>query len=449
MLLYLSGSYLDYVNVDSSVHIRKIGQQPIEFCHYVLSGMQQIISQSVLILFAIGGILIFKPAIFLLLILILVPPIFIIAWLIKKKLNSVRVYGKKVSEKALQHLQEALAAFIESNLYGRNNFFTERYHRFQQRFNDHLSEQQVIQNLPSRLIEVFAIFGLFILITINSYFSNESSVQIITLGAFMAAAYKIIPGIVKILNSSGQIRTYSFTIKDLVKNLPNTKSLNEFIQNEEKQCVDNINSVEFKGVTFQYKELRILKALSFSIYKGDMVGISGKSGSGKTTILNLLLGFLDATSGDISINNLIGSQQKFWHRISYVKQQSFFIHDSIDRNITFSNSDINKSRLAEISEITGVDKLIKRYPAEQPVLITENGKNFSGGERQRIQMARALYKEFDLLILDEPFNELDEQSEIEMLLHLQGLAKAGKIIILVTHNTAALAYCNKKIQLDD
>ena len=192
-----------------------------------------------------------------------------------------------------------------------------------------------------------------------------------------------------------------------------------------------------------------MKALSFSIYKGDMVGISGKSGSGKTTILNLLLGFLDATSGDISINNLIGSQQKFWHRISYVKQQSFFIHDSIDRNITFSNSDINKSRLAEISEITGVDKLIKRYPADQPVLITENGKNFSGGERQRIQMARALYKEFDLLILDEPFNELDEQSEIEMLLHLQGLAKAGKIIILVTHNTAALAYCNKKIQLDD
>ncbi len=440
---YLSGSYTDYVNVDSSVHIRRISQQPIEFCHYVLSGVQQIVSQSVLILLTLVGILIFNPILFPLLFLILVPPVFVIAMLIKRKLNSVRVSGKKVSEKVLQHLHEALAGFIESNLYERNDFFISRYQGFQENFNQHLSEQQVIQNLPSRLIEVFAIFGLFILIAINSYLSHSNSVQIITLGAFMAAAYKIIPGIVKILNSSGQARTYSFTVKDILQNKKSS-----YIKQVHK---DPITSIEFKNVSFQYKEKALLNDLSFKITKGDMVGIAGKSGSGKTTYINLLLGFLSPIEGDILINNnpLESSQRKsYWDKISYVKQEPFFIHDTIVKNITFTNDEFDESKLSQVMKITGVDNLVKRFQDEYKTMITENGKNFSGGEKQRILLARALYKNFDVIILDESFNELDESSEDKMLQHLKKLSEEGKIVILLTHNTAAFEYCNKKIVLE-
>lgn len=437
---YLTGNYINYVNTDSSVHNRKISQQPIEFSHHVLSGFQQIVSQVFLILLTMIGILIYNPILFPLLFLVLVPPILLVSMLVRKKLRSVRASGKIVSEKALQHLQEALDGYVESNLYQGNDFFTERYRKFQERFNQHLSQQLVIQNLPSRFLEVFAVFGLLMLITINSFLSHSSMVSIVTIAAFMAAAYKIIPGVVKILNSMGQIRTFTFTVSGILENKNQPKT---------NVPVDTISSIEFKDVYFKFKEQAILNNLSFSMNKGDMMGIGGNSGRGKTTIVNLLLGFLQPGQGNILINNIICDDNlgNYWNNIAYIKQEPFFIHDTIARNITFAENEFDEKKLSSVMKITGVDILAKRFKDNAETLITENGKNFSGGEKQRIQLARALYKEADLIILDEAFNELDEPSEIAMLTYLQSLAHTGKMILLITHNTAAFAFCNKKIDL--
>ena len=115
----------------------------------------------------------------------------------------------------MQHLQEALAGYVESNLYSKNDFFTNRYHRFQSRLNHYLSERLIIQNMPTRFIEVFAVFGLFLLILLSFLSSHQYSIPLITLGALMVAAYKIIPGIVKITNLAGQVKTYAYTAKGL------------------------------------------------------------------------------------------------------------------------------------------------------------------------------------------------------------------------------------------
>ena len=99
--------------------------------------------------------------------------------------------------------------------------------------------------------------------------------------------------------------------------------------------------------------------------------------------------------------------------------------------------------------VTGIDEMVGAFPQGLNTLITENGKNFSGGQRQRFIFARALYRDFDLLILDEPFNELDEPSEKKMLIELQKIAAEGKMILLITHNMAAMSYCNRKIIMDE
>ncbi|HMC84482.1 MAG TPA: hypothetical protein VKI61_03115, partial [Chitinophagaceae bacterium] len=109
---YLQDSYLNYVIIDSSVVNRKISQEPIEFGHYVLNGVQQVFSQTVLVVITIVAVLIFNPLIFPLLILLLAPPVFLIAFLMKRKLDSTSVNAKKTSEKAMQHLQEALSGYI-------------------------------------------------------------------------------------------------------------------------------------------------------------------------------------------------------------------------------------------------------------------------------------------------------------------------------------------------
>jgi ABC-type bacteriocin/lantibiotic exporter with double-glycine peptidase domain len=442
LLQYLNGSYPDYVHVDSSVINRRISQQPIEFCHYVLNGMQQVFSQIVLVGITLLAILVYNPLLFPLLILILAPPVLFISFLMKRKLNKSRELGKKTSEQAMQHLQEALSGYVESNIYLKNEFFTSRYDRFQVQQNHFLSERLIIQSMPPRLIEVFAIFGLFILILVNFYSVHHSTVQLVTIGALMVAAYKIIPGIVKMTNTIGQVKTYAYTVAGLED--AGQLHLRKYYNTP-------VDSVELENIYFNYGEKTILKSFSLGLKRGDLAGISGISGRGKTTFINLLLGFLTPDSGNIFFNGLIAdaeTRKLYWGRISYIKQQHFFLHASIIENITFQEGYYDMEKIDRILTITGIDKMIHSFPGGLHTIVTENGKNFSGGQRQRIILARALYHDFDLLILDEPFNELDESAEKEMLDQLQIIAAAGRIVVLITHNKEALSFCNKKYYMD-
>lgn len=440
---YLSGNYMNYVENDSSVHIRRIGQEPIEFGHFILGGFQQIISQIILIVIAVTATLMLNPSLFFLLFLILTPPVILAAWLVKKKSNYLRMAGKKINEKNLQHLQEAISGFIESNTYGSNDFFAKRYYTYQTKFNDFLARQQSMVNMPSRLIEVFAVLGLLLLVVINSLNPGMNAVQIVTIGTFMAAAYKIIPGVVKILNCFGQIKTYGFVIESLVKEKKSSIKI---------EGRESISAVEFEHVDFSYDQKLIIKDFSLRITPGDFIGISGISGKGKTTLANLLLGFIEPQFGRIFINGNLADfakRQAYWNDIAYTKQQPFLIHDTILKNIVLNEKAHDQLLLEHVIHITGIDELINQSPEGVNKMITENGKNISGGQRKRMMMARALYKQANLLILDEPFSELDALSEKRLLNHLKSLCDKGKMIVFISHNKESLLYCNKIISLDE
>ncbi|WP_114938456.1 ATP-binding cassette domain-containing protein [Mucilaginibacter endophyticus] len=440
---YLDDDYNAYVHIDSSIHTRRISQQPIEFSHYILTNLQQIISQSVLIVFTIGAIMLYHPALFVLLFVLLLPPVGVLGWFIKTKLKTIRGQIKAVSEKTLQHLNESLAGYVESNIYQKNGFFSRRFFSYQQQLNQNIASQQTWQNLPSRLMEVFAVLGFFILIAVNKLMGDTEVVSILTIGIFVAAAYKIIPGIVKILNASGQMKTYEFILADLVVEESDKPQINDTVD-------EHITSLKFEKVSFSYLEKPVLNEVYFEMAPGDIMGISGNSGRGKTTIINLLTGFLELTAGGIYINDKITAattRRLYRKNISLVKQQPFFIYDTIAKNIVLDDAAIDEERLAEVLAFCGLNRLIAGYPEGIEKIITENGKNISGGQRQRIMLARALYHNCDLLILDEPFSEMDADAENEMLAKLQQLALQGTMIILITHNKASLGICNKVISL--
>lgn len=439
LLYYLRSNYLQFIHVDSSVRIRQISNQPVEFSHYILNNLQQIATQSLLILFTVCAILVYHPVLFLLLLIFLVPPVVVLGLVIRKRSKEIRNQTQTASRKTIQHLQESLAGYMESNIYDKSDFFTGRYYQCQHELNDNMATQQTLASLPGRLVEIFAILGIFILVLVSKYGSGNAAPDLFTIGVFMAAAYKIIPGMVKILNSAGQIRTYEPSLTDLV-------GFEESIA--PAKTIQPISTISFDKISYKYQQEPVLHDINFDLKSGDMVALWGRSGSGKSTIIQLLTGFLSPQKGSVFINN--NKDPKLYRqRMSYVKQQPYFIHDTFAKNITLSDGVYNVHKMSDIVTFCGLESLLKTYPEGLDTLITENGKNISGGQRQRIMLARALYHDFDVLVLDEPFSEMDETAEVGILKQVQLLAEQGKIVILVTHNQSSLAWCNKVINLDE
>lgn len=442
---YQHSNYEEFVRIDSSKHIRMICLQPFEFCQYILSGIQQIITQTCLISIAVLAILLFNVKLFLLLLAILLPPVIVVFYAIKKRMGAARKSIQVNNQHSYQYVLDALKGYVESNIYNRHSFFLDRFINARKKFSASLFDTMLIQSMPSRIIEVFAILGLFVLIVIAKWAGNSDNSFLLTIGAFMAAAYKIIPGIVRITNVSGQMKAYEFSASDLLENNAPT------VVNGSAALV-SLQSVQLKNISFAYAGSEILTDFNLSVQRKDFLGISGASGKGKTTILNILLGFLEPAKGEVIINDIALKKESlkvYWPSISYVRQQSFFIHDTLLRNITLQENGHHQANLEYAIRASGLDAFITRHPEGLDKIITENGKNISGGQQQRIAIARALYKNADMILLDEPFNELDEDSELSLLEHFRELAQQGKLVILITHNKKSFSWCNKTISLDE
>lgn len=441
MLQYLHGSYRDYIDIDSSIQVRRISQQPIEFCHYIIGGIQQVFSQAMLVMIAVVAIVIYNPLLFVLLLALLTPPVILTGLFMKRKLKTLRQDAKPISERTLQYLQEGLNGYVEGNIYNSNQFFTKRYYHFQGKINRFLSSQQSIQHLPQRLIEVFAVLGLMILVFVHSWTKGTAAIPLLTIGAFVAAAYKIIPGIVKIMNSIGQMRTYEFTLKDLVKK--------ESIIATSSEKKNALQSIECRDISFGYNGKTILNNFSLQLNPGELIGFADASGTGKSTVINLITGLLQPRSGELYINGIALNEKDrsdYWKQVAYVKQRNFFIHDTIEKNIVLSDS-VDREKIESAIREAGLDSLLTHLPKGLETIITENGKNLSGGQRQLIMLARALYKDASLIILDEPFSELDQDKEEQLMLKLRRLAGSGRIVVLVTHRRQTLKHCTKIVSL--
>ncbi|MEI9943384.1 MAG: ATP-binding cassette domain-containing protein [Chitinophagaceae bacterium] len=162
--------------------------------------------------------------------------------------------------------------------------------------------------------------------------------------------------------------------------------------------------------------------------------------------------FLRPGSGEVVINDRIIANEdlkNFWPAIAYVRQQTFLIHDTILKNITLSEDTYDQNKLQCAIEASGLSEFIQQSPDGLTQMITENGKNISGGQQQRIALARAFYKNADLILLDEPFNELDDLSVTSFLEYFRELSAKGKMIVMITHDKKNLLYCNKIISLDE
>lgn len=212
--------------------------------------------------------------------------------------------------------------------------------------------------------------------------------------------------------------------------------------------------IRIEHLTYAYPESKeVLKDFCCTIRKGEYVGICGESGVGKSTLFNLLLGFITPDKGAIRIDGrpLADVPRQEWHRkVGYVQQEVFVLDGTLAENIALGCRSIDKERVAEIVRLVRLDAWVDELPQGMDTPLGEGGGRLSGGQKQRVGIARALYKKAEVLLLDEATSALDNETERAVNEMLLGLMKEcrGLTVLTIAHRESSLAYCHRVIRLN-
>ena len=300
------------------------------------------------------------------------------------------------------------------------------------------SSESVIESLI-----LFGGSGIFSGVIVIMIIGNQSNLMqnlplIIFLGAVVV---RMLPMSNRLLISISTIRSISPSIRVVYEQINQIKNVwDDYVPDTDE--LNDFNELEFKNINHNFIENeKIIKNLSFKIQKNESVGIVGLTGSGKSTIINLLLGILKPTSGKILINNKqMAKVKKQWlNKIGYVAQDIFLINDTIVKNVIFG-SKLDKKRLKKVLTIAQLDEWISSLPKNIDTIVGERGITISGGQKQRIGIARALYKEPEVLILDEATSSLDNNTQSKIIKNLNEINKTITTIV-VAHRIETIKNC--------
>ena len=372
----------------------------------------------------------------------------------KKKVTD---WGSKTQfhQKArMKNLMQGLGAIKDITILGLQDFFIRMYDVHNMETAKLNQRNTVVNQFPKYILEFFGVIGILSLLLILKIKVNNVENIIIILGVFAAASFRLMPSANRILYTVQGFRFSIATVDNLSSEL-DLINKNAILKNQNKKnnLVD-INKFSLVNTSYKYPstEKDILKNVSLTIKKGEILGLAGKTGSGKSTLVDIITGLLNLSAGEIIIDEKkFNKIPDFWQRnIGYVPQNIYLLDDTIKKNIALGVDDKNIDilKINEVIGLSGLKELIDSLPKGVDTEVGERGTRLSGGEKQRIGIARALYNNPHILILDEATNALDVRTE-ELVMSSIKKIQSKKIIFVISHKKATLGFCNRVINLKD
>jgi ATP-binding cassette subfamily C protein len=360
-------------------------------------------------------------------------------------------WGRKQQEAALyshQNLLQFFHAFKEIILLGKREAFINSYKLHSRKKSKVHAVQTATNALPRIVMEVLFV-GLFVTTVMYLCLKHENSVQMIgVLGGYLYAGFRLMPGLNRIIN---QLNIFKSVIPSIEKVYEEY-----FMVTNRENCAD-VPSFEFKdsivlrGVSFHYLNTKksALNHINLEIKKGECIGIVGETGSGKSTLVDIILGLLKPCEGSVLVDSQHPVNSYQWHRlIGYVPQSIYLIDDTIEANIALGEKaeEVDQVKIEHAIDKAQLKSFIKHLPNGSKTIVGERGIRLSGGEKQRISIARALYRNPEVLIFDEATSALDNETEAQLMKVINTVSQ-NCTVIMIAHRLSTLKNCDKIIAM--
>lgn len=359
------------------------------------------------------------------------------------------------SSLSLKQLQQSLSSIKEVFINSLREIFLEKYHKYNYTTAMAGYKRDTTLQTPRPVLELLGVVTFVFLILYLQSDGNSLSEILVIVGVFFFASVRILPTVSKIVNSIQSLK-YNSSVVDIVYEEYSKFKKNEYLIKKLKSSKQN-QSIDLKeicidGVSFSYPEnkKKIFDDIYFKMNVNEKIGLIGKTGSGKTTFLNLVTGLVECNEGEVRINNInINRISSEWQKsIGYVPQLVSILDENVLFNITLETEKekINFEKVDEVLRIVDLYDYIYSLPKNIYELAGERGEKFSGGQCQRLGIARALYKDPKILILDEATSSLDEKTENFILKKLFSEI-TDKTILTISHRKNSLRFCDKVIEV--
>lgn len=421
------------------------------FAHGIVSTLMMILTEAVVVVVLLVALALYNPLVVALIVVVFLPVGLVYSRVIRRRMAENGREENRLQVSQNKTMFEALRGYADIEIAGAKPYITERFTRGIKELRRCSLRAMLMRAMSSYVIEFSLVLGVVAVIIIGLATGHTVGSLKLFLGVFAVAAYRIIPSISRVVSAWTEYKRNLYVVDVLSDEL--SHPVQPSSQTNEKLPFEK--SIELENITFGYGQERVLSDFSLTISKGEKVGIRGASGRGKTTLFNIVAGLFEPSEGCMKVDGVAveGAEmrRKWQNNIAYVSQDLYIPDISIAENVAFgvAPDKIDRQRLSEAIDKARLRELVDSLPNGADTVTGEGGCRLSGGQRQRVGIARALYKEASVLMLDEATSSLDEETERDIVEAVEGLSQSNQnlTILFISHNPKTLAFCDRIVEL--
>ncbi len=419
--------------------LNKIHFNSMYFATGVLIPFVNVVGESLVIFLILVFIIWFNPTIFFLIVMVTAPAFYFINSSIKQKIYNLGEKTKGRREETIESLNIGINGLIDVKVNHSSGFFIKDFLNKQKFLIDSDLKSIYYQNIPSRANEIVVLIGVIILVIYGYFFSSNPAGLRALAAVFVLSVFRLIPAINRLLIGVMKMKLNQHTIGFLHHSNRNNRIMKDGV-------IHFRDEIRLENIFYRYQDSHepLLKNVSFNIRKGEVFGITGISGSGKSTVMKIISGLIEPMGGRIMIDNAElneGNVHSWQNQIGFVHQSPFIFNKTIYENIAL-NSTYDTEKMKNAILFSGLKPFVDQLPKGINTSLGEQGSKISEGQKQRMAIARALYKDASLLLFDEATSSLDSSTEDIIIESLQNLKKQKVTIIIIAHQNRIMKICD-------